>query len=547
MGKDKHISTEYVTLTGLETEHTFYVIPDNFPLKEDGIIGIQFLEKYKFEINNTRLKLNGTEIKLFSEPKVPPLSHFTTSAVIDGKLERVTFINTENEELEPPQILDIDPLDANDRLRLLKQSIRTNHIEPQLRKTIEKIIFGYSDIFTLESDPLPCTRLTEHEIILKDPKPINVRSYRPPECHKNEIKRQIDDMLKKSVIEPSDSPFNSPLWVVPKKLDASGKRKWRIVIDFRKLNEQTEQDAYPLPNIDDILDHLGKSKFFSALNLSSGFHQISMEPNSKKYTGFSTPDGHFQYRRMPFGLKNAPARFQRMMNNAPQGLIGKHCFVYLDDIIIFGTTIEEHNRNLAIVFQRLRETELKLQPDKCEYLKPELEYLGHLITAEGIRPNPSKLEAVKNFKMPGNVTEVKAFLGLTGYYRKFIRNFAKISKPLTELTKNDVPFHWTDRQQIALDILKGKLLEEPILKRPDFLQPFTRTTDASNEGIGAILSQKGHPCCYISRTLIPAETNYTTTEKELLAIVWTVRRLRQHLLGRKFTILTDHKALVCLT
>ncbi|KAK9296901.1 hypothetical protein QLX08_009211 [Tetragonisca angustula] len=350
-------------------------------------------------------------------------------------------------------------------------------------------------------------------------------------------------MLDKEIIEHSDSPFNASVWVVPKKTDASGKQKWRIVIDFRKLNEITDQDAYPLPNPDDILHHLGNAKFFSALDLSSGFHQIPMHPDSKKYTAFSTSDGHFQYNRMPYGLKNAPATFQRMMDTALRGLIDRHCFVYLDDIIIFGNTIEEHNRNLAIVFQRLRDTGLKLQVDKCEFLKPELEYLGHIVTANGIQLNPKKLSAIKEFKTPKTITQVKSFLGLTGYYRKFIRNFAKIAKPLTALTQKNTPYHWTNERQTAFDTLKERLCNPPVLCYPDFQKTFTLTTDASNEGIGAVLSQNDHPCCYISRTLNNAERNYTTTEKELLAIVWSIKRLRQYLLGRKFVIQTDHQAL----
>ena len=174
-----------------------------------------------------------------------------------------------------------------------------------------------------------------------------------------------------------------------------------------------------------------------------------MDADSKKYTAFSTSQGHYHYNRMPFGLKNAPATFQRMMDTALRGLINKHCFVYLDDIIIFGQSIEENNSNLAIILQCLRELGLKIQPDKCEFLKPELEYFGHIVTAEGVKPNPQKLEAVSNFKQPRNPTDIKSFLGLAGYYRKFIRNFSKIAKPLTELTKKETPFHWTDKTQEA--------------------------------------------------------------------------------------------------
>ena len=188
-----------------------------------------------------------------------------------------------------------------------------------------------------------------------------------------------------------------------------------------------------------------------------------MHPDSKKFTAFSTPEGHFHYNRMPFGLKNAPATFQRLMDRALKGLIGKCCFVYLDDIIIFGQTIQEHNTNLAIILQRLTELNLKLQPDKCEFLKPELEYLGHVISKDGVKPNSKKIEAVKEFKQPRNSKEIKQFLGLAGYYRKFIQNFAKIAKPLSKLVKKDEPYRWTDEQQIAFDTLKLKLCEEPVL------------------------------------------------------------------------------------
>lgn len=417
------------------------------------------------------------------------------------------------------------------------------HLDPQTREHLWKIIGYYHRNFTLTDDSVPCTNLVSHEIILKSGKIINVKSYRPPECHRAEVERQTQEMLEKGIIRPSNSPFNSPLWVVPKKADASGKKKWRLVIDFRKLNEDTDQDAYPLPVIDDILSQLGNAKFFSAFDLSSGFHQIPMADESKKYTGFSTERGHWEFNRMPFGLKNAPATFQRLMDRSFQGLVGKACFVYLDDIVIFGNTLEEHNRNLVSVMERVEELGLKLQPDKCEYLRPELEYLGHLITKNGVKPNPAKIEAIENFKPPTNVTQVQSFLGLTGYYRKFIKNFSHIAKPLTNLTQKDTIFDWTTECQCSFELLKELLCKAPVLKYPDFTKTFTLTTDASNVGIGAVLSQDGHPNCFISRTLNKAEQNYNTAEKELLAIVWATKRLRQYLLGRKFLIQTDHKAL----
>ena len=350
---------------------------------------------------------------LQKEPTVQPGETLKQTVYLENKPTPVCFINGG----ESPAIITnkIEKSNEYEQISTFKNLVRLSHIEPSLKQPIEKLLLFYLDVFNLETDFLPCTNLAEHTITLRENKIINTKSYRPPECHKDEINRQMKDMLDKGIIEPSDSPYNSPVWVVPKKTDASGKQKWRIVIDFRKLNELTDQDAYPLPDIDDILSQLGNAKFFSALDLSSGFHQIPMNPESKKYTAFSTPQGHYHYNRMPFGLKNAPATFQRMMDTALRGLINRHCFVYLDDIIIFGQSIEEHNNNLAIVLQRLRELGLKIQPDKCEFLKPELEYLGHIVTADGVKPNPKKIEAVKNFKIPTNPTEVKSFLGLAGY------------------------------------------------------------------------------------------------------------------------------------
>ncbi|XP_033230383.1 uncharacterized protein LOC117181620 [Belonocnema kinseyi] len=353
-------------------------------------------------------------------------------------------------------------------------------------------------------------------------------------------------MVTKKIIKASNSPFNSPLWVVPQKRDASGKQKWRIVIDFRKLNEKTDQDAYSLPVIDEILDQLGKAKFFSAFDWSSGFHQIPMHEDSKKYTGFSKNEGHFHYNRLPMGLKNSPATFQRMMDTALRGLIGKICFAYLDDIVVFGSTLQEHNENLVILFERLRATGLKLQPDKCEFLRPELEYLGIVITENRVKPNLYKLSAVQNFKRPEKQKEVMSFLGLAGYYRKFIRNFSTIAKLLTELTKKNQLFNCTSTCETSFKSLKDALCSAPVLRYPDFKDTLTLTTDASNVGLGAILSQQGHPVCYISRTLNNPERNFTTTKEELLAIVWAVKRLRQYLLGHEFVIQTVHQALTWL-
>lgn len=353
-------------------------------------------------------------------------------------------------------------------------------------------------------------------------------------------------MLKNGIIRKSVSQWNAPLLIVPKKPDASEKQKLRVVIDFRKLNDLTVGDSFPLPNITDILDQLGNAKYFTTLDLALGYHQIEMKESDKCKTAFFTPYGHYEFNRMPFGLKNAPATFQRLMNAMLSGLQGIKCLVYLDDIVIFGASLMEHNKRLREVLKRLRENQLKLQPDKCEILRKEVTYLGQIITENGISPDPAKLEAVKHFSIPKKVKDIQAFIGLAEYYRKFIEGFSKIAKPLTKLTKKGENFEWTQEQQNIFETLKEKLTTAPVLKYPEFIV----TTDTSDYAIGAILSQgqigQDRPIAYVSRVLSMAELNYSTTEKELLAIVWAVKHFRPYLYGTRFTIVTDHKSLVWL-
>ena len=323
-----------------------------------------------------------------------------------------------------------------------------------------------------------------------------------------------------------------------------------MVLDYRALNEKTISDAYPLPLITEILDQLGGAINFSTCDLASGFHQIEMHPEDKHKTAFSTPFGHYEFLRMPFGLRNAPATFQRLMDQVLTGIQGTDAFIYLDDIVIYGSSLEEHELKLERLMKRLREAQLKLQPDKCEFLRPEVVYLGHVISKEGVRPDNKKLVAVREFPRPQNIKNVRQFLGLAGYYRRFIKGFSDIAKLLTILTKKDTPFHWGEKQQDAFENLRKKLCEEPVLQYPDFTRPFIVTTDASGIAIGGILSQgelgKDKPIAYTSRVLNDAEQKYSTYEKEAVAILHAVTQFRPYLYGRKFKLVTDHKPLVWL-
>jgi len=357
-------------------------------------------------------------------------------------------------------------------------------------------------------------------------------------------------MEQDGILGPSDSPFNAPLLVVPKKVDTSGEQKYRVVVDFRKLNDLTVGDAFPMPDVNTILDRLGKARYFSCLDMASGYHQVPMRPEDRAKTGFSTEKGHYEFHRMCFGLKGAPATFQRLMNQVLIGLNGIKSFVYLDDVIVIGTSIKDHEDNLREVFKRFRKYHLQLQPLKYQFLQKEVNYLGHVITEHGIKPDPIKISSVANYPRPKNQKELKSFLGLIGYYRRFIKDFSKLAKPLTNLLKKDTQHNWSDICQDAFENFRDILTKEPLLQYPDFSQAFNITTDASNVAIGGILSQgtigSDLPISYVSRTLNKAEMNYNTTEKELLAIIWTVKQFRHYIYGRKFNIITDHKPLLWL-
>ena len=430
------------------------------------------------------------------------------------------------------------------------KNLRLSHCNTEEYKAIRNLCYEYRDIFYCDGTPLTFTNQVKHSINVTNETPIFTKSYRYPEIHKKEVKTQIEKMLNDGIIQHSNSPWSSPIWVVPKKLDASGMRKWRIVCDFRKLNDVTIDDRFPLPNIADILDKLGKAQYFTTLDLANGFHQIEMNPADVPKTAFSTDTGHYEYKRMPFGLKNAPATFQRVMNNVLRGYQNETCLVYLDDIIIFSTSLQEHIQRLKAIFDRLRQSNFKIQLDKSEFLHKEVDYLGHKITKDGVKPNPDKIDAVKNFPLPTSQKQIKSFLGLAGYYRRFIKNFAKISKPLTLCLKKGAKLEHSPNFLQSFNHLKDLLINAPILKYPDFTEPFVLTTDASNVALGAVLSQSSppndHPVAYASRTLNETEQKYSTIEKELLAIVWACKYFRPYLYGRKFQIYTDHRPLVWL-
>lgn len=478
--------------------HEFHVIPSAIPLETSGIIGKDFLQKYNIGI--------------------------------DFKNNSLCF-------------------PTEDKTGEIKAKIIFDNSEKEQKEIIEKVCQDFDDLFFIEGEHLSCTNAITHKIpIFTNQPPISVKPYRLPESHREVITKTIKELLASDIISPSNSPWNAPLLVVPKKSDGSCEKDWRVVVDYRKLNEATIGDAYPIPNIIDILDRLGNSQYFSTIDLASGYHQIEVDPSDRHKTAFSTNFGHYEFNRMPFGLKGAPATFQRLMNQLLTGLVGSKCFVYLDDIIVVGKTFQEHKNNIIDVFNKLRDAKLKIKPSKCHFLKQEINFLGHIITNKGIKPDPSKIEVVKNYPIPKNIKDIQSFLGLANYYRRFIKDFSKVAQPMTALLKKNVKYNWCEKCDTAFNTLKNLLTTPPILQYPDYSEEFIVTTDASQTALGAVLSQgeigKDRPICFNSRTLNKAESRYSTIERELLAIVWAIHTYRPYLFGVRFTVVTDHKPLV---
>lgn len=434
--------------------------------------------------------------------------------------------------------------------------IRTEHMSENQRTIINKLAANYKTLFAEPDEKLTYSTKVVGEIRTTSDKPIHTKHYPYPISLKQEVERQLQEMLNDGIIRPSRSPYNAPVWIVPKKVDASGKKKYRIVIDYRKLNAETISDRYPMPEIGEIIAQLGNNKFFTVLDLKSGFHQILLREQDIEKTAFAVNGGKFEFTRLPFGLKNSPSIFQRALDDILRDHIGKICYVYIDDIIIFSKTEEEHANHLGQVFLTLQNANMKVQMDKCEFYKKQVNFLGFTISENGVKTNQEKVKAISDFPIPKSLKELRSFLGLSGYYRRFIRDYAKLAKPLTTLLRGEggrISTRMSDKVQIQLNqeaieafikLKRSLSSEDVILSYPNFKKEFHLTTDASNFAIGAVLEQEGKPITFISRTLSKTEENYAVNEKEMLAIVWALQSLRTYLYGTaKVVIYTDHQPL----
>lgn len=403
---------------------------------------------------------------------------------------------------------------------------------------VQDILDEFAAVFRVLTE-LPPSRSCDHSIpLVPGASPVNVRPYRFAPALKTEIEKQVQEMLTNGIIQKSVSPFSSSVLLVKKKDNS-----WCFCVDYRHRNAITLKSKYPVPIIDEFLDELGSTSWFSCLDLSSGFPQIRLKPGEEFKTAFQTHFGHFEFRVLAFRLTGAPGTFQSAMNTTLSPYLRKFVLVFFDDILIYSRTFEEHLLHLRLVFELLARDQWLVKRSKCSFAQCEIRYSGHVLSERGVSTDPSKISDVAQWPRPAYTKELRSFLGLAGYYRKFVRHFGVISKPLTDLLKKHSMFVWTDAHDQSFKALKEALCNAPVLALPDFSKPFALETDASGTGVGAVLLQNGHPLAYIRKALGPRSQGLSTYEKEYLAILLAVQHRRSYLQHQEFVIFTDQRSL----
>jgi hypothetical protein len=526
-------STEEYTDDDISSEHSSTSDDDEAYFNDDAET---FNKKVSFNLVEKDFKSDLFTIA--PEPDIKPYQR--TDEDLEAEGYDLTLI-----EINPPKFEDLKITEISNSTLTDDQieKIQMGEIDDIIKQQFLNLINKYQDVFDWNNDTLGCTPIIKHRIITEDVPPIRSRPYRMCPAEIDSLKNELNKLSDLGVIRPSNSPWSSPIILVKKKDNS-----YRLVIDYRKLNAITKKDAYALPRIETLLDTLGNASIFSALDMRSGFYQVALAEDSIEKSAFATAQlGQWEFSRMPMGLCNSVGTFQRMVDLVFKDLINKSLVAYIDDLNCFSKTLEDHLIDLEKLFNCVRIANLKLNISKCFFFKDKLNFLGYVITKEGLETDPAKIEKVKNFPTPTTVTQIKSFIGIASYYRRFINNFAAIARPLHNLTKKGQNT-WNQESLEAFNKLKDALTKTPVLTRPDFDKPFVLVTDASGVGLGGVLSQLDengheHPIQYISRGLRGPELNYGVSKLEGLAIIWAVKIFRPYLLGKPFTIITDHAAI----
>ncbi len=450
-----------------------------------------------------------------------------------------------DEELEESRLIEIEPVTTRVPNSVAFEAIqeKLTSLTSEQQSQIVDLMNAHKSLFT---DQLGCTSVIKHDIDVGDAKPIRQHPYRLNPTKQKILRAEIADMLNSGVIEPSSSSWSSPILLIPKP-DGS----YRPVIDYRKVNAVSQADGYPIPRIDDCIDRIGHSAFVSKIDLAKGYWQVPLTQRATEISAFSTPEGLFQCKVMPFGLKNAPATFQRLMNKVTASVPG--CVVYIDDLVLYSDRWDDHLQQLGLLFEALSSANLVVNLQKSEFGSSQIEYLGHVVGRGEVRPKAAKVEAILEFPLPQNKRELMRFLGMTGFFRKFCENYSAIAAPLTDLLKKDRPFRWTEDSQASFNKLKALLSNSPVLRSPSFDHPFHLSVDACDQGIGAVLFQDyedgiRRPVGYFSKKLNRHQKRYSTIEKEALALVLAVHHFELYITNSagEIRIYTDHNPLVYL-
>src|ERR1700680_1182957 len=525
----QHTVTSYIvcviSIGGLTESVELAIIP---LVGYDVILGTPWLQRHNPSINWTSYTIsvncNGNQCEL-------PLANITDTPVV----ELVSALQFKREVQHGEELY----------LALVQSPAEhSNDSKAAINSDASTIINEFKEVFPEElPSGLPPSRDVDHRIELEPgQQPPRRPSYRMSQPELDELKRQLTELMDKGHIQESKSPYGAPVLFVKKK-DGT----LRMCIDYRALNKITIKNKYPLPRIDELLDRLLGAKYFSKIDLRSGYHQVRIAEGDVPKTAFRTRYGHYEFLVMPFGLTNAPATFMHLMQQSFRKYLDDFVIVFLDDVLVYSRSKEEHDKHLRIVLETLRENKLYAKLSKCEFYSKEISFLGHVINEYGIKMEPSKVDAVSKWPQPKNVHDIRSFLGLAGYYRKFVKDFSKIASPLTELLHKSKKFQWTDEQEQAFHTLKVAVSTAPVLIVPDPKLAYTVLTDASGYAIGAALCQDHgnglQPCAYLSRKMNEHEKNYPVHEQELLAIVHALREWRHYFLGNRFTEITDHRSL----